>query len=176
CIVVVHDLAILRTPEHFTLGKRLLMRPLLRQSVSAASVIGTVSQASKQDIMTRLAVSEERVALFPCAAHPSCEPAPPEIVAEVRKRHGLVRPYVLTVGTLEPRKDLLTILRAFDRLERKGVEHDLVVVGGRGWRDQKLVRALEERAAVTRVRWLGYVTESDLVALYSGAALFVLAS
>jgi glycosyltransferase involved in cell wall biosynthesis len=176
CIVVVHDLAILRTPEHFTLGKRLLMRPLLRQSVSAASVIGTVSQASKQDIMTRLAVSEERVALFPCAAHPFCEPAPAEIVAEVRKRHGLVRPYVLTVGTLEPRKDLLTILRAFDRLEQKGIEHDLVVIGGRGWRDQKLVRALEERAAVTRVRWLGYVTESDLVALYSGAALFVLAS
>src|SRR4029077_8262782 len=60
--------------------------------------------------------------------------------------------------------------------EPKGVEHDLVVVGGRGWRDEKLVRALQERAAVTRVRWLGYVTESDLVALYSGAALFVLAS
>jgi glycosyltransferase involved in cell wall biosynthesis len=175
-MVVVHDLAILRTPEHFTSPKRLLMRPTLRLSVAAASVIGTVSQASKRDITALLGVGDERVALLPCAAHPSCAPAAPRVVTEVRARYGLLRPYVLTVGTLEPRKDLLTILRAFDRLQREGIQHDLVVVGGRGWRDDKLVRALEERAVSKRVRWLGYVSEPDLVALYSGADLFVLAS
>ena len=175
-IVVVHDLAVLRTPEHFTMAKRLLMRPMLTQSVAAASVIATVSQASKGDIMALLGVAEDRIALLPCAAHPSCSPASPEVVAEVWKRQGIVRPYVLTVGTLEPRKDLLTILRAFDRLERDGIQHDLIVVGARGWRDDKLVRALEQRAALKRVRWLGYVPESDLVALYTGADLFVLAS
>jgi glycosyltransferase involved in cell wall biosynthesis len=175
-VVVVHDLAVLRTPQNFTLQKRLLMRPMLQQSVAAASVIATVSEASQRDIMALLGVSRERIALLPCAAHPSCSPAPHNVVAEVRMRHGLFRPYVLTVGTLEPRKNLLTLLRAFDRLDVDGHEYDLVVVGGRGWRDRKLVRALEARTARQHVRWLGYVPESDLVALYTGAELFVLAS
>ncbi len=68
------------------------------------------------------------------------------------------------------------LLRAFDQLEPDGQERDLVVVGGRGWQDRQLVRELEARTAGRRVRWLGYVSETDLVALYSGADLFVLAS
>jgi glycosyltransferase involved in cell wall biosynthesis len=175
-IVVVHDLAILRTPEHFTLQKRLLMHLMLKQSIAAASVIGTVSEASQSDIMSILGVGRERTMLLPCAAHPFCHPASPEMVAAVRTRHGLQRPYVLTVGTLEPRKNLLTLLRAFDRLEADARGHDLVVVGGRGWLDGQLVRALEARSGSKRVRWLGYVTESDLVSLYTGADLFVFVS
>jgi glycosyltransferase involved in cell wall biosynthesis len=175
-IVVVHDLAILRAPQHFTVKKRLLMHLMLKQSVAAASVIATVSQASRCDIMTMLEVARERTALLPCAAHPFCSPAEPELVAAVRARHGLERPYVLTVGTLEPRKNLLTLLRAFDRLEGDAREHDLVVVGGRGWLDRKLVRALEARSGSRRVHWLGYVSESDLVALYTAADLFVFVS
>ena len=175
-IVVVHDLAILRTPQNFTLQKRLLMRAMLSRSVAAASVIGTVSEASRRDIVNLLGVSPDRIALFPCAAHPSCKPATPEVVAEIRGRYGITRPYVLTVGTLEPRKDLLTVLRAFDRIEQGTLDHDLVVVGGRGWRDRWLVQALEERSRNHRVKWLGYVPESDLVALYTGADVFVFAS
>jgi glycosyltransferase involved in cell wall biosynthesis len=175
-IVVVHDLAILRTPEHFTLQKRLLMHLMLKQSIAAASAIGTVSEASQSDIMSILGVARERTALLPCAAHPFCQPASSEMVTAVRARHGLQRPYVLTVGTLEPRKNLLTLLRAFDRLEADAQEHDLVVVGGRGWLDRQLVRALETRSGSKRVRWLGYVPESDLVSLYTGADLFVFVS
>ncbi|MGD0675040.1 MAG: glycosyltransferase family 1 protein [Polyangiaceae bacterium] len=175
-IVVVHDLAILRMPEHFTVRKRLFMAAILKQSVAASSVIGTVSEASESDIVELLGVARERIALLPGAAHPSCRPASPDLVAAVRARYGLARPYVLTVGTLEPRKDLLTILRAFDRLGPEAAGHDLVVVGGRGWKDRKLLRALEARVASRRVRWLGYVAEPDLVALYGGADLFVFAA
>jgi glycosyltransferase involved in cell wall biosynthesis len=175
-VVVVHDLAILRMPQHFKVPKRLLMRPMLRQSVAAASVIATVSEASRNDIVALLGVDRERVALLPAAAHPSCHPAPPDVVTEVRSRHGLHRPYILTVGTLEPRKNLLSLMRSFDRLGEDAEGHDLVVVGGRGWLDRPLLRELEARSKSRRVRWLGYVPESDLVALYTGADLFVLAS
>ena len=175
-VVVVHDLAIVRLPQHFTLRKRILLQPMLRQSVAAASVIATVSEAARQDIISLLGVRPERIALLPCAAHPSCRPAPADVVAEARRRHGLQRPYVLTVGTLEPRKNLLTLLHAFDRLGPTADPYDLVVVGGRGWQDRQLVRALEARAGSRRVHWLGYVSEADLVALYTGAELFVLAS
>ncbi len=175
-VVVVHDLAILRLPQHFTLWKRVLLQPMLRQSVASAAVIATVSEAARGDILALLGVAPERIAVLPCAAHPSCRPAPPDVVSAVRRRYGLERPYVLTVGTLEPRKNLLTLLRAFDRLGPGAGDRDLVVVGGRGWQDRKLVRALEERAAGHRVRWLGYVPESDLVALYTGGDVLVLAS
>jgi glycosyltransferase involved in cell wall biosynthesis len=175
-IVVVHDMALFRAPQHFTLRKRLLMRSMLRRSVAAASVIGTVSVASKRDIVELLDVDEEQIVLLPGAAHPSCRPAPADVMESVRARHGLDRPYVLTVGTLEPRKNLLTLLRAFDRLERDDKDHDLVVVGGRGWQDGPLVRALQERVRSRRVRWLGYVPEGELAALYTGADLFVYTS
>jgi glycosyltransferase involved in cell wall biosynthesis len=171
-VVVVHDLAVLRMPEHATLQKRLLMAPMLKQVAATASVIGTVSLASQSDIVNLLGVKAERTALLPGAAHPSCSPASAEVVAAVRARHGLTSPYVLTVGTLEPRKDLHTLLRAFDRLRAEGETRELVVVGGRGWKDAELLRALEARAGSRGVRWLGYVGEADLAALYTGADLF----
>jgi hypothetical protein len=139
-------------------------------------VIATVSLASQRDIVELLGIEEERIAVLPGAAHPSCRPAATEVVEAVRARHGLIRPYVLTVGTLEPRKNLLTLLRAFDRLGPDLRDHELVVVGGRGWRDGALLRALKERMPTRRVRWLGYVPESELAALYTGADLFVYAS
>ena len=171
-IVVVHDLAVLRLPQHATLQKRLLMAPMLRQVAKTASVIGTVSATSRQDIVEWLGVPENRIALLPGAAHPSCSPARADAVSAVRARHGLLRPYVLTVGTLEPRKGLLTLLHAFDQLRAAGNRCDLVVVGGRGWKDAGLVRELEARGRDGGVHWLGYVSESELSALYTGAELF----
>jgi glycosyltransferase involved in cell wall biosynthesis len=172
-LVVVHDLAVLRVPHFFTARKRFLSRPMMNLVVATAPVLGTVSEASLRDIVTLLGVDGDRVALLPGAAHPSSRPASPERVAATRARHGIERPYVLTVGTLEPRKDLPTVLRAFDRLVDE-TGHELVVVGGRGWKDRRLVEALEARAG-RRVRWLGYVSESDLAALYTGADLFAFA-
>jgi glycosyltransferase involved in cell wall biosynthesis len=174
-LVVFHDLAVLRVPHFFTARKRFISsRPMLNLVVAASPVVATVSEASRRDILSLLGVAPGRVVLLPGAAHPSCRPATREEVAAVRARHGLERPYVLTVGTLEPRKDLPTLLRAFDRLHDQ-TEHELVVVGGRGWKDRRLVEALEARQTRRRVRWLGYVPESDLAALYTAADLFVLA-
>ena len=172
-VVVVHDLALVRMPELFTLRKRVAMRALMRQSIAAATRIATVSEASRQDIASWLAVDPARIALLPGAAHPSCAPASPADVATATERYHLRHPYVLTVGTLEPRKNLLTLLEAFDALGERARDLELVVVGGRGWHDRGLLRALETRAPQGRVRWLGYVPERDLVALYTGARLFV---
>jgi glycosyltransferase involved in cell wall biosynthesis len=174
-IAVVHDLAVLRMPEHATLQKRLLMAPMLRQVAKTAAVVGTVSLASQRDIVSLLGVHEDRTVLLPGAAHPSCRPATANDVARVRARHDLARPYILTVGTLEPRKGLFTLLRAFDALRAAGETRELVVVGGRGWKDAALVRAIEERSGSGGVRWLGYVGEADLAALYTGADLFAFA-
>ena len=115
-VSVVHDLAVMRTPELFTWRTRVVTQSLLGRSVKAASAVATVSEASRRDITTYLNVPPERVVMLPGAAHPSCGPVTAEAIAAVRAKHGLHRPYVLTVGTIEPRKNLLTLLSAFEQM------------------------------------------------------------
>jgi len=185
-ISVVHDLAVYRTPELFTWRKRAVTRALLGRSVESAAAVATVSEASRRDIIERLGVAPERVVLLPGAAHPACGPVSEPAIEAVRAKHGLTRPYVLTVGTIEPRKNLLTLLAAYDEIGKRAKprlpgstdvgaaeEIDLVVVGGRGWRDRRLLDELEARTPLGRVHWLGYVPEDELIALYGGTRLFV---
>jgi hypothetical protein len=91
----------------------------------------------------------------------------------VRQVYGLGRRYIVSVGTLEPRKNLPTLLRAFDSLRARAgtvtADLDLVVIGGRGWRDRELRAEIAARRASGRLHTLGYVPERDLVALYGGA-------
>jgi glycosyltransferase involved in cell wall biosynthesis len=170
---IVHDLALIRTPEFFNTRKRLMVQALLPIVAQSAAAVGTVSEASRRDVVSMLSVPEDRIVMLPGAPHPSCRPSTPEEIARVRARYRLTRPYVLSVGTLEPRKNLPMLLHAFDRLlARTGTasaDLDLVTVGGRGWRDRHLRSELERRLPNGRVHAIGYVPEVDLVALYSGA-------
>jgi glycosyltransferase involved in cell wall biosynthesis len=170
---IIHDLALIRTPEYFNTRKRLLVRALLPLVTHAAAGVGTVSEASRRDVATMLSVPERRIVMLPGAPHPSCRPSSDAEIARVRSRYGLERPYILSVGTLEPRKNLPMLLHAFDRLlaraGTRSAELDLVTVGGRGWRDRELLLELDRRLPSGRVRAVGYVPEADLVALYGGA-------
>jgi len=172
-INIVHDLALIRTPEFFNTRKRLLVRALLPIVSQSAAAVGTVSEASRRDVVSMLSIPEHRVVMLPGAPHPSCRPSSAAEITRVRNQYNLRRPYVLSVGTLEPRKNLPMLLQAFDRLlERKGTasaELDLVTIGGRGWRDSHLRAELERRLPNGRVHAIGYVPEADLVALYGGA-------
>jgi glycosyltransferase involved in cell wall biosynthesis len=172
---VVHDLALIRTPQFFNARKRLLVRPLLEVVARGAVAVGTVSEASRRDVTALLGIPSERIVMLPGAAHPACRPPAADAVARVRARYGLTRPYILTVGTLEPRKNLPMLLRAFDRLRAQSgtaaAGLDLVAVGGKGWRDRELRAELALRLSSGRVHLLGYVPESDLVALYGGAVV-----
>ena len=137
---VVHDLAIIRMPEFFNFGKLASQRPLLPLIVRRAAAVATVSDASRRDIVELLGVPEHRVLMLPGAPHPACRVPSPAEVERVRKAYGLPRRYIVSVGTLEPRKNLPTLLRAFDRLRAQAAtaDLDLVVIGGRGWRDREL--------------------------------------
>ncbi|HEY8926825.1 MAG TPA: glycosyltransferase family 1 protein [Polyangia bacterium] len=170
---VIHDLALIRTPSYFNVRKRLLVRALLPVVTRAAAGVGTVSEASRRDVVSMLGVAPERIVMLPGAPHPSCRPSDPAEIARVRARYRLQRPYVLSVGTLEPRKNLPLLLQAFDRLlartGTRSADLDLVTVGGRGWRDRELLAELRRRLPGGRVHAVGYVPEADLVALYGGA-------
>jgi len=172
---VVHDLALIRTPQFFNIRKRLLVRPLLPIVARGAVAVGTVSEASRRDVTALLGVPPERIVMLPGAPHPACRPPDAAAIARVRARYGITRPYILTVGTLEPRKNLPMLLRAFDRLRQQtgtaAAELDLVAVGAKGWRDRELRAELALRLSSGRAHLLGYIPEEDLVALYGGAVM-----
>ena len=140
---VVHDLAIIRTPGFFNLRKLALQRPLLPHVIRRAAAVATVSEASRQDIVRLLGVPEHRMLMLPGAAHPACRVPAAEEMARVRRAYGLDRPYVLSVGTLEPRKNLPTLLRAFDRLLARAWH----ARGGAGPGRRRRARLARSRAA-----------------------------
>ena len=165
-VVTIHDLLPLRMPELFTRETRAHTR-LYLPFVRRATRILTNSEWTRREVIDLLGVPEHRVVATPFGIDDRFAPLPGD-----PERFGLRQPYVLSVGTLEPRKNLVGVLRAFRRLGRDDVQ--LAIVGGRGWHREALERELAD--SIDRVRVLGFVDDDDLVGLYSGAACFVFPS
>jgi glycosyltransferase involved in cell wall biosynthesis len=157
---------VLSVPELFSAPIRANFRALAGPLARRAAVVLTGSQASARDIASHLRVPEERIVVTPYGVEPRFRPSAPS--PEVLARLGIDRPYVACVGTLEPRKNLVTALRAFARV-REDVA--LVVVGGSGWRNA----AFEEELARVpgKVVLTGFVSDEDLVGVLAGARCFL---
>ncbi|MGW6131526.1 glycosyltransferase family 4 protein [Cellulomonas sp. NPDC055163] len=169
-VVTVHDLAFLRSPEHFTSRGNAFFRRALDVVRREAAVVVTVSDATREDC-ERAGIAPERVRVVP---HGVRVPAVgPDEVDRLRRRHGLDRPYVLWCGTVEPRKNLRTLLEAFRHVLDDDPGVDLVLVGPSGWGDASAETA---RAALAlpegRVHRLGSLSTADLHAAYAGARAF----
>jgi glycosyltransferase involved in cell wall biosynthesis len=114
---------------------------------------------------------ESKITVIPLAPNEAFRPVSRVQAETTVARYGL-RPsrYFLHVGTIEPRKNLLRLLRAFERISRADPQApDLVFIGGSGWRNREFYRAVETSPARSRVRLLGYLPEQDLAALYSAS-------
>lgn len=164
-VVTVHDLAFLHAPEHFTRNGNRFFRRGLTLARRHADLVLVPSQATADDC-ERVGIGADRIRLVPHGVE--ALPVTADDVVDVRRRHGLARPYVLWCGTLEPRKNLPTLLAAFARLAVDKPDLDLVLAGPSGWGDAGTGHHLP----VGRVHALGFVDESDLHALYAGARAF----
>lgn len=164
-VVTVHDLAFVHRPEHFTAKGRRFFRQATECARRDADLVLCPSQATADDCADH-GFAADRLRVVPWGVDQ--RRAGPDEVAAVTGRHGLDRPYVLSVGTAEPRKNLAAVFGAFSRLRRDDV--DLVVVGPDGWGED--LRALAGAVPRERVRLLGFVPADDLPGLYGGAAAF----
>jgi glycosyltransferase involved in cell wall biosynthesis len=172
-VVTVHYVLPLAEPEHFS---QLILRRyelLARTAVRGAALVLTGSRHSAGEIAARLGVAEERIRVTPYGAEDWFRPATPD-PAWLQERFGISTPYVLLVGTLEPRKNLAGAVRAFGEVHRRAPGHVLVIAGGAGWKPSVFEHVVgSSRAPVIRT---GYVSDDELVRLYSGAGCFVFPS
>lgn len=175
-VVTLHDLAIYRHPEFFPRGQAFSTRVLIPHSLRRAALVICPSKYTAQDARALFGVRPERLRVIPHGVEELFrQPPSPAALQAARDRYRLPARYVLFVGTLQPRKNLETALKAVAAV-RRHAPVALVVAGGRGWRDEAalaLIRALELEDAV---HLLGYVPVRDLPALYGQAEVFLFPS
>jgi len=170
-LVTVHDLSHLRHPE-FHPERRLRELERLGDSIARAGAVAVVSEFSRREVADLFGLGEDRIALVPPAVGARFFPRPAEASSELRRRYRLPERFVLFVGTMEPRKNLPRLLRAFSRLPQSLRENcPLVLAGGDGWRTGEFDRVLGSLEPGL-VRRLGYVGREDLPGLYSAATAF----
>lgn len=172
-VVTVHDLAFLRHPERFHAAKVAYLRLAVRLSVRKARHVIAVSAATRQDVIEILHVPDDRVTVIYPGVEPDFRPFDPPRALAFRETHLAGRPYILHVGTLEPRKNIDVLIRAFAAARRQaGLPHALVLAGGAGWMYENLFRLVEDLGLSEDVKFAGYVPSASLPDWYNAADLF----
>jgi glycosyltransferase involved in cell wall biosynthesis len=174
-VVTVHDLAFLRYPDQLPAKRRAWLVAASRLSAHKARRVITISQRTADDLRDWLKLPADRVTVIPLAPSPRIQPVTGRSLDVFRMKWDIDRPYILTVGTLEPRKNLPTLLRAFAKI-KDDIPHQLVLVGPEGWLTGDLRQTISELHLGDRLRMTGFVSDEELGGWYSAADLFAFPS
>jgi glycosyltransferase involved in cell wall biosynthesis len=175
CFPVIHDLAYFQ-PElkAYLLLDTLYMRAMIPQSVKRASGVFAVSEHTKKDIVHHTGCDPEKISVTYEAADEMYRPVTDvNHLKDIRQKYrDLPTQFILYTGSLSPRKNIATLLKAFSTLLTK-IPHDLVLTGSKSWNDAAIHLMMKEPGLAGRICQLGYVDAEDMPALYSQAAAYV---
>jgi glycosyltransferase involved in cell wall biosynthesis len=176
-VATIHDLAFEHLPETFNRRSWMQLRLTVRQTARRAAEIITVSEYSRQDIMTTYGIPAEKVTVTPEAASENFQRVSDEHrLQTIRERYGIERDYILSLCSIQPRKNLVRLVDAYSYLRQlrpTAVLPQLVLAGKRGWLDDETFRAADKSAERRDIKFTGYIKDRDLPALYSGAICFI---
>jgi glycosyltransferase involved in cell wall biosynthesis len=173
-VVTVHDLSSLRYPELHRKQLARRMRLRLPLAVKLAKAVITPTAAVKQELCGHLKVKPAKVTAIHEAPRESFHPVAREESARARKRLGIEADFLLFVGTLEPRKNLVTLLKAYAQVLRETpLRPQLVVTGGEGWLMDETFSLMRDENIHERLCLTGYLNDDDLGALYSSCRAFI---
>ncbi len=176
-VTTIHDLAFEHLPETFNRRSWMQMRLTVRMTARRAAHIITVSEYSRGDISATYGIAPRRITVTPEAASAKFFPVTNETeLKRIRESYGIQEHYILSLCSIQPRKNLVRLIEAYSCL--RGVRSEvklpqLVLAGKRGWLDSETFRAAERSAFGSEIVFTGYVPERDLAGLYSGAICFV---
>ena len=175
-IVTIHDLTFFLFPEMFTITKRLLFKFLIPFFIKRSDEIIVPSESTKEDILRLFKINQEKIAV-------TFESYPAYYNSEINKlnskaileKYGIIKNYFLFVGMIEPRKNILSILKAFVELDSE-LDEDLVIVGRKGWHYkeiEKFMDDIKDKKLKNKIIFTGFVSELELVSLYQNATIFI---
>jgi glycosyltransferase involved in cell wall biosynthesis len=171
-VVTVHDLVFLRYPDRFRRSKRLYLRAMTGLSVRRARRVIAVSESTATDIVQLLGLPRRRITVIPNGLdNPALRPLPPAEVAAFRRAKDLPERMILYLGTLEPRKNLPALIRAYATV-REATGATLVLAGGKGWFYDEIFHTVRDLGLEDAVRFPGYVPDAELPLWYNSAEVF----
>lgn len=174
-LLTVHDLSFVHYPHVYEERLVTYLNKVVPWSVKRATHILADSQATKDDLVRIYDTPDEKVSVLYSGVSDDFQPVSSDKkLAAVRKKYHLgSKPFVLTVGTVQPRKNYEMLVRAFAKLDS---DVTLAIAGGKGWLERGLSAEIATHNLQKRVKLLGFVDDADLPALYSAATLFVMPS
>ena len=176
-VVSIHDLSFEHLPQTFKWRSRKQLRITVRRSAREASQVIAFSEHARKDIIDTYRIPPEKVTAIPLAAAAHFRPVrSDEELQRVRQTYGIEGEYILSVGAIQPRKNLSRLVAAYSRLRRAKPEGNLpklVLAGKCAWLYEETLRTIKELQVSDSVILTGYVPEKDLPGLYSGALCFV---
>lgn len=176
-VVTCNDLISIFFPENLPLASRLFYSKWEPLSYRRADHIIAISEHTKKDILALLKIPQEKITVIPLAASKDFRPVTSSVkLKAVQQKYQTGIDYILHVSTIEPRKNLSFLVRAYALAVREGIDTKLVITGKKGWFYDGLFRLVEELNLTDRVIFTGYVDDKDMPALYSGAKIFVFPS
>jgi glycosyltransferase involved in cell wall biosynthesis len=175
-LLTIHDMTSFSLPEcHIPLRRSAPYCRAVLASIRRADLVSVPSRYTQQAILNLMPeVPQEHIQVIPLGVGEEFQPRAPDDVQCARKRLQLPWPYILYVGTIEPRKNLQRLVESYQQLIAGGEIHEHMVLAGRlGWDYQALLTQINSPALRGRVHLLGYIPQCDLPWLYAGARLFV---
>lgn len=173
-VASIHDMSFMRYPE-FTEEKNLAyLTRGIKRTIDSADAIITISKFSAEEIEYFFPSAKGKVFYSHLGIAQNFSPSSVEEIDAVKQKYKLERPYIITVGTIEPRKNHLLLVDAFEQIAAQGI--DLVVVGGIGWKSDKIIERLTTSKFASQIHILNHLGDGELPALYSGASVFALPS
>jgi glycosyltransferase involved in cell wall biosynthesis len=173
-VVTVHDLSSLLYPKLHRQPLARRMRLRLPLAVRMARAVITPTEAVRRELCSHMKVKPNKVTAIHEAPRQNFRPMSPDESSGTRTRLGVENDFLLFVGTLEPRKNLLTLLKAFAEVLRDpGFRTQLIVAGGEGWLMEETFAFVRAAGIADRVKLIGYVNDNELRALYSSCRAFI---
>lgn len=180
-IITIHDVSFLHYPEFFSLRKNLWHTAInIRKLLKKYDKIIAVSENTKQDLIELCSVPSEKISVIYSGLDKSLFSFNENIALEknnlfkIKEKYRLPEKYIFYIGNIEPRKNIETIIKAFDVLrENTSFDYELIIAGAKCWKSNRTIKAWQDSKNKNKIRFLGYVDKVDKKYLYESAALFV---
>lgn len=171
-IVTVHDLSFVRVPDAASPPLKAYLDIVVPRSVERADYVTADSQATKDDLQNIYGISGEKIEVLYSGVHQRYFQSYHSDVfpMTMRSKYALPdRPYIFTIGTVQPRKNYSRLIRAIKQLRQQSYDIGLVIAGGKGWLEDEMYQTIEQTQMQDYVHLIGFADEDDLPALYHHA-------